>query len=118
MPVEQRLLVGGREVAVVRDALIVIVRDEIEDILFEVRAGAADGVDFPHADHLRERDAQLRGAHRPSDSHEHHAATVEMRTVASRRVFERGGIKMAKVPRDEGRNRAGVRRSLFCHGRD
>ncbi len=41
---EQRLLIGGREVAVVRHALVVVMGDEIEDVLLEVRAGAADGV--------------------------------------------------------------------------
>jgi hypothetical protein len=37
VPVQQILLVLGREVAVVRHALVVVVGDEIEDVLLQVR---------------------------------------------------------------------------------
>jgi hypothetical protein len=68
---EQRLLVGGRQVAVIRHALVVIVRDEIEDVLLEIRAGAADGVDLVLPDHFRQREAEFRRAHRAGQRHEH-----------------------------------------------
>ena len=62
--VEQRLLVGGGEVAVIRHALVVIVRDEIEHVLLEIRAGATDGVHLVLPDHFRQREAEFRRAHR------------------------------------------------------
>ena len=45
-----------------------VVRDEIENILFEVRAGGADPVNFVLPDHFREREPQLRRAHRAGQS--------------------------------------------------
>ena len=57
-----------------RHALVVIVGDEIVDILFEIRAGAADRVDFVLADHFRERQAKLGGAHGAGKRHKHLAA--------------------------------------------
>ena len=47
--------VSGSQVAVVRNALVVIVRDEVENVLFQIRAGAADGVNFVLPDHLGKR---------------------------------------------------------------
>jgi hypothetical protein len=52
VPVEELLLLVRREVAVVRNPDVVLVRDEIEDVLLEVRARAADRVDLAAADHL------------------------------------------------------------------
>ncbi len=49
------LLVGRGQLAVLRDAHVVIVRDEIEHVFFEVGAGAADGVHLAAADHLGQR---------------------------------------------------------------
>ena len=98
---EQRFLVGGREVAVVGHALVVIVRDEIEDVLLEVRAGAADGGDLVLPDHFRERETELGGAHRAGQGHEHLAAAGEVGLVALGRINERGGIEMTVVMRDE-----------------
>ena len=49
---QQRFLVGWRQIAVMRDADVVVMRDQIEHVFLEVRAGAADGVDFLLADHF------------------------------------------------------------------
>ena len=54
--VQQRLLVRRSEVAIIRQALVKIMRHEIENILFEVRSCADDSVDFPLPDHLGERE--------------------------------------------------------------
>ncbi len=83
--VEQRLLVAGREIAVVRNALVVIVRDEVEDVFFQIRAGAADGVDLVLTNHLGERATDLGGAHRTGDRDEHLAAIFEVRRCTRRR---------------------------------
>ena len=49
---QQTHLIGGSEVAVVGDALVVVVSDEVEDILLEVGTRAADGVHLALTDHL------------------------------------------------------------------
>ena len=102
---EQRLLIGGREIAVVRHALVVIVRHEVEDVLLEVGAGAADAVHLVLADHFGERKAELGGAHRAGEGDEHLAAVGEVIDVALGRVDQRGGVEMAVVVLDESRNR-------------
>ena len=53
MPIEQRLLVGRRQIAIVRHPLVVVVRDEIEDVFFEIGAGAADRVNLAAAESSR-----------------------------------------------------------------
>ena len=65
-----------RQIAVMRHALVVRVRHQVEDVLLEVGAGAADRVHLARADHLGERDAELRRAHRAG---ERDAASVHRR---------------------------------------
>ena len=60
MPLEQRLFVVRRQLAIVRHALVVVVRHEVEDVFFEVGAGAADRVDLVAANHLGQRHARAR----------------------------------------------------------
>ena len=79
VPPEQRLLLGGAQLAVVRDAHVVVVRDEVEDVLLEVRARAGDGVDLVLPDHLGERQPELGGGHRAGHRQEHLAAAREKR---------------------------------------
>ena len=74
---EQRLLVGGRQIAIVRDALVEIVRNQIENIFFEIRAGAADAMNFVLADHLGQREPEFGRAHRAREGHEHLAARCQ-----------------------------------------
>ena len=76
---EELGFVGGREIAIVRDALVVVVRDEIEDVFLEIGAGAADAVNLVLADHLGERKAELGGAHGAAEGDEHFAAGGEVR---------------------------------------
>ena len=54
-----------------RHALVMIVRDEIVNVLFQIRAGAANSVDFVLANHFGERKAQLGGAHGARERDEH-----------------------------------------------
>jgi hypothetical protein len=78
VPVEQSLLVVAGQLAPLRHALVMIVRDEVEDILLEVCARADDQVHFVLANHLGERDAQLGGRHRARERHQHFAAGCEV----------------------------------------
>ena len=99
--VEQRLLVLGGQVAVVRHALVVVVRHEVEDVLLEIGAGAADGVDLVLADHLGEREAELGGAHGAGERHQHLAALLEVAPVGVGRVDERRGVEVPVMVMDE-----------------
>ena len=85
---KEGLFVSWREVAVVRNALVEIVSDKVENILFEIGAGADDSVDFSLADHFGKGDAEFRGAHRAGEGHEHDAALIEMARVGLGGIFE------------------------------
>ena len=103
--VEQRLLLARRQVAVVRHALVMVVRDQVEDVLLQVRARADHGVDLVASDHLGQRDAELGGRHGPGQRHQHLPARAQMRVVGPGRIHERGCVEVAVVPRDEPRHR-------------
>ena len=99
--VEQGLLVGRREVAVMRHALVVIVGDEVEDILFEIRSGAGNDANLVAADHFGEGEPEFPCAHGPGQRDEHFAAVVDELTVAIRGIDERGGVEVAVMVTDE-----------------
>src|SRR6185312_9856901 len=63
-------------------------------------------MDLVLPDHLGERDAQFRRAHRAGDGHEHDAAGVYMLDVGVGGVFQGCGVEMQEVTVDEIRNRA------------
>jgi len=102
MPIEQCLLVARREITVVRNALVVCVCDQVEEVFLEIGAGAADGVHFLLPDHFRERDAELGRAHRATQGDQHLPARVDMTAVRVRGVNERRGVEMAEMTIDEG----------------
>ena len=56
------------------------------------------------ADHLGERDAELRGDHRAGQRDEHLAALIEVAGPRLGRVLQRRGVEMAIVAIDELRN--------------
>ena len=110
VPIEQRLFVGRREVAIVRHPHVVIVRHEVEDVFLEVGAGAADAGHLVLPDHLGERAPEFGRAHRAGERHEHRAAGVEVGAVGIGRVLEGRGVEVAVVTIDELRNRSGHER--------
>jgi len=79
----------------------VIVRDEVEDVLFEIGAGGADGVDFVLTNHLGEGQAELGGAHGAGHGQEHFAALIEVETIGFGRVDDDRGIEVTEVVLDE-----------------
>ena len=97
MFVEQCLLLVGSEVPPVRDAPVMIVRDEIVEILLEVRSGAANCVDLVLADHFREREADLGSAHGPTHGEKQPPARVEQGLPTACRIEYGSGIEMPKV---------------------
>ncbi len=101
MTIEQRLFVVGREVTVVRHALVIVVGDQVEDVLFEVRAGAGDCLHLVAADHLGQRESQFGGAHRAGEGDHHLAAGVEVANVAVGRIDEGRRVEVAIVMAEE-----------------
>ena len=99
--IEQALFVLRAQVAVMRHALVVRVGDEVEDIFFQVGTRAADRMHFAGADHLRERDAELRRAHGPGHRQQHRAAAVDVPDVRVGRVFQNGGVEVQEMTIDE-----------------
>ena len=106
----KRLLLGGRELPVVRNPDVVVVRDEVEDVLFEIRARARDRVNLVLPDHLGEGEADLRGGHGPRHGQEHLAAARKEAVPGLGRVHDRRGVEVAEVVLHEGsdRHRAGA----------
>jgi hypothetical protein len=74
--------------------------------MLEVRARATDRVDLLLANHLRQRDAELRGAHRAGEGDHHAAASVEMVPIRHGGVVQRCGVEMPEVMFDESRDRS------------
>jgi hypothetical protein len=85
----QKLFLGlGAQLAVVGYAFVLAARDQIKEILLQVRAGAGNCMDFILTNHFREGDAQLGRAHRASKRDHHFAAAIKMRDVGISSVFE------------------------------
>ena len=94
---EQLDLLLRAQVAVVGDADVVLVRDEVEEVLLEVGAGAADRVDLVAPDHLGQRPPELAGGHGPGQRDEHPPAPREVLLVAAGGVDRRGCVEVAVV---------------------
>jgi hypothetical protein len=107
---EQFLLVLWRQLPVVRDSLVMVVRDKIKNILFEICAGTDDDMHFVAANHFGQRNAELGGRHRARDGHQHFAAGGEVRLVAFRGVQQRRRVEVTIIFRDEFRDRPFLRR--------
>ena len=105
VPLEERHLVFGSQVPVVGHALVVVVRHEVEDVLFQVRAGADDRVNLARTDHGRERDPELRRGHRACKRHEHLAARLDVVLEGLRGIEERRRVEMPEVARNVPRHR-------------
>src|SRR5690606_19095269 len=93
------------EVTPVLDPDVGFLGDEVEEILLQVGAGAGDGVHLPLADHLREGNADLRGAHRAGEGQHHLAVLLEMLDPTLRRFDERAGVEMPEVMVEDLANR-------------
>ena len=102
MPGEQRLLVSRGEVAVMRDALVVIVGHEIEDVLFQIRSRTGNDTDLVLPDHFGEGKTEFARAHGAGEGNEHFAAAVDQLAVAVGRVDQCGGVEVAVMVADEG----------------
>ena len=95
VPVEEGLLVGRSEVAVMRDALVVVVGHEIEDVLFQVRSSAGNDADLVPPDHFGEGKTEFACAHGAGQRDEHFAAAVDQLAVAVGRINQRSGVEVA-----------------------
>ena len=98
---QEGLLIGWRQVAVMRDALVEVVRHKIEDVFLEVGSRANDAVDFSLANHFREGNSQLCRAHSSGEGHEHDSSLVQMLRVGFSGVLEGGGVEVSIMKVDE-----------------
>ena len=101
---EKGLFIGGCQIAVIRNALVEVVRHEVKDVFFKIGSRTNDAVDFSLANHLGERNAQLGRAHRASECHEHDTALVQVPRIGLCGVSESGSVEVAIVEVDELRN--------------
>jgi len=90
-----------------------VVGNKIEDILLEVGAGAANGMDFVAADHFGQRDAHLGGAHGTGHGDQHASPGLEVAGIGGGGILERRRVEMPVVLVDELGN--GTR--CVAHGR-
>ena len=97
VPLHQLHFILRSQVTVVRHALIIIMGDEIENILLQIRTRAHDRVDLVRPNHLGERDPELRRGHRACERDQHFAPGCEVRLVTLRGIDQRRGIKMPVV---------------------
>jgi hypothetical protein len=94
--VQQGLLVIRRQVAVVGHALVVFVRDQVEDVLFQVGAGAADRADLLPGGSSRPGTSQARRCSwRRPGSRTWSPPRVQVLPVGLGRVDQRGGVEVA-----------------------
>ena len=101
-----RLVLRG-EVSVAWDPDVVVVGDQIEDVLLQIRAGATDPVHLLVADQLREREPELGGTHRAGDGQEHLAAGIEQLPPPVRRFDDRRGVEVPEMVAQVIRNGTG-----------
>ena len=94
----------GRKVTVVGHALVMIVRDQVVHVLFQIGPGAANPVDFALANHLGQGEAQLGGTHGARDRDQHFASLIQVVPITLCSIFQRRCIEVPEMMRDELRN--------------
>ena len=103
---EQAFFFLRRELAIMRHTFVMVVRNEIKNVLFQIGAGARDPVNLILTDHLGQRDTQLGGAHSTRDGHEHLPARVKQPFICLSGINQRCGIEMPVMVLNKLRNRA------------
>lgn len=101
VPGEQFLFHLRCQVAVARHAFVIIVRDEVENILFKICARAGDGVHFVLSNHLGKGKPEFRRAHGSCERHEHAATAVEQGLISPGSVHEGRAVEMPVMMRNE-----------------
>src|SRR5436853_7318985 len=95
MALKKRFLLLRTKLPIIRQTLVMGPGDKIEQVLFQIRAGAGDRVNFVLTNHLGEGDAELGGAQRAGQSDHHFPAAVDMGDVSVGGVFYYGGVEVA-----------------------
>ncbi len=95
----------GRQMPVMRHALVIIMRHQVEHVLLQIRAGAGDEMHLVAANHLGQGQPEFGGAHGAREANHHAAAGVQMGAVGPRGVHERRGVEMPEVFLNEIGNR-------------
>ena len=101
MATEQFFFLLRTQLAIIRKTDILAACDQIEKVLFQIRSGAGDGMDFVPANHFRQRNAQLSGAHGAGERDHHFPAVVQMRDVGIGSVFQDRSVEVPVVAINE-----------------
>src|SRR5439155_230481 len=89
------------QLTIIRQADVLAARDQIKKIFLQVRSCARDGMDLVPANHFRERNTELGGAHSARECDHHFSTAVEMRDVGISSVFQDCGVEMPVVAINE-----------------
>jgi hypothetical protein len=54
VPLQQRLFVFRPQITPIGDALVEVMRDQVENVFFQIRAGTTNGMHFALPDHFRQ----------------------------------------------------------------
>ena len=102
----------GRKVAPVRDPLVVRVRHQVHDILFQVGTRAGDDVYLTCADDLRQGNTQFSGTHGTSEGDHHLATFSQVCLITFCCIHHRSRVEVTIVVHYKLGNRT------FCHNLD
>src|SRR5205823_14721071 len=101
MTTEQLYFLLRSQLAIIRQPNILAARDQIKKIFLQIRSGAGDGMDFVLANHFRERNTELSGAHCARECDHHFFPAIKMRDVGVGSVFQDRGVEMPEVAINE-----------------
>ena len=108
MALQKLFFLSRTQLAVVWKTLVFGARDQIEQVFFQIRTGAGDGMDFVLTNHLRQRNTELGRTHRAGKSDHHFPAAVKVRDVRIGGIFDHRGVEVPVMPINEFADRAGL----------
>ena len=78
-----------------------VMRDQIEEVLFEVRSRRANRMDLVLPDHLRKRKTEFGRAHRTRHRQKHLPALCNVPAIGFRGIHHDSGIEVTKIVSDK-----------------
>jgi hypothetical protein len=101
MTPQKLFLLLRAQFAIIGNPFVLAARNEVEEVLLEIGAGARNGVDFVLSNHLCERNAQLGSAHCPGERNHHFPASLEMSGIGLSGIFEHCRVEVPIVTVDK-----------------
>src|SRR5215467_9074 len=94
MPPEKLFLLLWTEFAIIGKAHVFAARNEIEEVFLQICAGTGDRMHLVLSNHLRQRNAQLSGAHGAGEGDHHFPTAIEVRDVGVGSVFQNRRVEV------------------------